>query len=142
MSRTTLEPPTRETRERRPFRASTVFRVVLAVVAGVLALGAFALASLLFLFRTGNPALSSHIIAEVNRIATSDSTRFTSDRVHGTPFRGAVIENPKLLVQTPDGEVAWAQAKSMRVEFDLVALLFHQQQDLRCLRCQHPRQAA
>jgi len=121
----------RETRERRPFHASTVFRVVLAVVAGVLALAAFALASLLFLFRTGNPALSSHIVAEVNRIATSDSTRFTSDRVHGTLFRGAVIENPKLLVQTPDGEVAWAQAKSMRVEFDLVALLFHQQQDLR-----------
>ncbi|HKO21818.1 MAG TPA: hypothetical protein VJX91_04130, partial [Candidatus Eisenbacteria bacterium] len=132
MSRSTLEPPpARGARERRPFHASTAFRAVLAVVLGGLALAAFAVASLLFLFRTGNPELTHRIIAEVNRVATSDSTRFTSDRVHGTLFRGAVVENPKLLVQTPNGEVAWAQAKSMRVEFDLVAFLFHQRQDLR-----------
>ncbi|HTK69606.1 MAG TPA: translocation/assembly module TamB domain-containing protein [Candidatus Eisenbacteria bacterium] len=132
MSRTTLEPPpAREARERRPFHASTAFRVVLAVVLGGLALVAFGVASLLFLFRTGNPELSHRIIAEVNRVATSDSTRFTSDRVHGTLFRGAVVENPKLLVQTPNGEVAWAQARSMRVEFDLIAFLFQQRQDLR-----------
>jgi len=131
MSRSSSESPARGPRERRPLHAHPIVRAVLAVVVGGLAIVALAVAALLFLFRTGNPALTTRIVAEVNRAVTTDSTRFTSDGLRGTILHGVMVENPKLLVLTQDGEVAWAQARSMRVDYDLIAYLFGQKQDLR-----------
>ena len=131
MSRSSSESPAQGPRKRRPLHAHPIIRAVLAVIVGGLALVVFAVAALLFLFRTGNPALTTRIVAEVNRAVTTDSTRFTSDGLRGTPLHGVLVENPKLLVLTQDGEVAWAQARSMRVDFDLIAYLFGQRQDLR-----------
>jgi hypothetical protein len=131
MSRSSSESPARGPRERRPLHAHPIARAVLAVVLGGLAVVVLAVAALLFLFRTGNPALTTRIVAEVNRAVTTDSTRFTSDGLRGTLLHGVMVENPKLLVLTQDGEVAWAQARSMRVDYDLIAYLFGQKQDLR-----------
>ena len=83
------------------------------------------------LFTAGSPRLSRRIIAEINRAVGTDSTRFAGDRVHGTLMRGAVIENPRLLVRTPDGEVTWASAKTLRVDYDLFRILLGLSQDLR-----------
>jgi autotransporter translocation and assembly factor TamB len=134
MTRPSIQPdPSGATppRQPRPFFSSIAFRAGVAVIVGALALAAFAVAGLLALFRAGNPALSGRIVAELNRAVTSDSTRFTCDRVHGTLFRGVILDNPKLLVLTPVGEVVWAQSRSLRVDADLIALAFGQKQDLR-----------
>ncbi|TMQ64024.1 MAG: hypothetical protein E6K79_08535 [Candidatus Eisenbacteria bacterium] len=83
------------------------------------------------LFASGNPGLSRRIMAEINRAVGTDSTRFTADRVRGTVLRGAVVENPRLLVRTPNGEITWAGARTLRVDYDLVGLLFGHSRDLK-----------
>ncbi len=104
------------------------------LLAGVGFLLALVVGGLVFfgsLFATGSPALSKRIVAEINRAVGTDSTRFTGDRVHGTILKGAVIENPRLLVRTGAGEVTWAGARSLRVEYNLFDLLLGHTQDLK-----------
>ncbi|MGH7681936.1 MAG: hypothetical protein ACRENN_08120, partial [Candidatus Eiseniibacteriota bacterium] len=93
------------------------------IVGGLIFLGS--------LFAAGSPALSKRILAEINKAAGTDSTRFAGDRVHGTLLHGAVIENPRLLVRTQSGEVTWARARRLKVEYDLFDLLLGHTQDLR-----------
>lgn len=97
--------------------------IVVVVLTGLVVVGT--------LFSAGNPALSRRILAEINRAVGTDSTRFAGDRVHGTLMRGAVVENPRLLVRTADGEVSWARARSLRVEYDLLDFILGRSRDLR-----------
>lgn len=106
-------------------------RILLVAVGFLLALVVAGLVFVGSLFATGSPALSKRIVAEINKAVGTDSTRFTGDRVYGTLLRGAVIENPRLLVQTGAGEVTWARARSLKVEYDLFDLLLGHTQDLR-----------
>jgi len=97
--------------------------LVTLIVGGLIFLGG--------LFAAGSPTLSRRIVSEINKAVGTDSTRFAGDRVHGTLLRGAVIENPRLLVRTPSGEVTWARARRLKVEYDLFDLLLGNTQDLR-----------
>ncbi|HKW51790.1 MAG TPA: translocation/assembly module TamB domain-containing protein, partial [Candidatus Eisenbacteria bacterium] len=83
------------------------------------------------LFASGNPGLSRRIMTEINRAVGTDSTRFTADRVRGTVLHGAVVENPRLLVRTSSGEITWAGARTLRVDYDLMGLLFGRARDLK-----------
>lgn len=101
------------------------------VAGGVLGLLLAAGVTLLAIFfAAGSPRLSRQILVQINKAVGTDSTRFAGDRVHGTLLRGAVIENPKLIVTTIDGEVIWARAQSLRVEYDLVDLILGRSRDL------------
>jgi hypothetical protein len=105
---------------------TTIISVTAALLAAVILVG-----SVQFLFHTGSPVLTNRIMTILNRAVTTDSTRFESDRIHGALFQGAVAENPRLLVRTPEGEITWARAKRLRVDYDLWAVLSGRPQDLR-----------
>lgn len=98
-----------------------VTSVLLAVVGAV--------TLLTFLFQNGSPFLSSRILSVLNQAVAADSTRFVSDRVYGTLFRGAIVDNPRLLVRTASGERTWARAKTLRVDYDLIGLAMGRHQD-------------
>ena len=83
------------------------------------------------LFASGDRRLSDGIVAIVNDAIGTDSTRFVADRVRGTLFHGAILERPRLLVKTADGDVTWASARRIRVEYDLLAFLFPSPRTLR-----------
>lgn len=102
-------------------------RVALWLVAGValvfLVVSA-AVGVLTSLLSGGNMALSRQVVSILNREVGTDSTRIEVSRVSGTLFRGALLERPRLLVKTADGEVPWASARSIRIDYDLLGLLF------------------
>ena len=106
-------------------------RAIFIAVLSVLIVVVGAVTLLTFLFQSGSPFLSSRIMAVINQAVAADSTRFVSDRVYGTLFRGAIVENARLLVRTPSGEVTWARAKTLRVDYDLIALAMGRGQDFR-----------
>ena len=99
------------------------FLLVLGVIAAVVAIT--------LLFKSGDPELSTRIVAYLNQAVGTDSTRFVTDGVRGTLTRGALVKNPRLLVRTPSGEFTWAQAKSLRVDYDLVSLILGRPQIFR-----------
>jgi len=107
------------------------FRAGLIVGLSLLALLVAGVAALAALLAAGNPALSRRVVAALNDAVGTDSTRFACDRVSATIFQGAAIDHPRLLVQTPDGEVTWAEARRLRVDYDLLGLLFGRHRDLR-----------
>src|SRR5262249_46942975 len=67
---------------------------------------------------------SRQAVLILNRSVGTDSTRFEIGRVSGTLFRGAVLDRPRLVVITPQGEVTWATAKQVRIDYDLLGLMF------------------
>lgn len=75
------------------------------------------------LFASGDLGLSKRVVGAVNAAIGTDSTRFVCEQVHGTLLRGAVVERPRLLVRTAQGEVTWADARRARVDYDLWSLL-------------------
>ena len=101
--------------------AAAAILVVVLAVAGALVLSA--------LFASGQ--LSDRIVGVLNDAIGTDSTRLVVHRVRGTVLRGAVLERPRLLVRTADGEKTWATAKQIRVEYDLLALLLSSKRTLR-----------
>lgn len=102
---------------------------VLGVALVVLVISA-AVGVLTSLLSGGNPALSRQVVLVLNRQIGTDSTRVEVDRVSGTLFRGAVLDRPRLIVKTSDGEVTWASARSVRVDYDLYGLLFTKNRSL------------
>lgn len=82
------------------------------------------------LLSSGNMALSRQVVSILNREVGTDSTRIEVARVSGTLFRGALLERPRLLVKTPAGEVPWASASRIRVDYDLFGLLFRKDRSL------------
>ncbi|HET9253545.1 MAG TPA: translocation/assembly module TamB domain-containing protein [Candidatus Eisenbacteria bacterium] len=112
-------------------RGGWLLRAIVIAVTSVLLVIVGTVTALTFLFQTGSPFLSSRIMSILNQAVAADSTRFVSDRVHGTLFRGAIVENPRLLVRTPTGEMTWARAKTLRVDYDLVGLAMGRGQDFR-----------
>jgi len=122
-------PEERSARERRHRRlwfwipAAMVTLLVLGVIAAVTALT--------LLFKSGDPELSSQIITLLNQAVGTDSTRFVTDGVRGTLTKGAIVKNPRLLVRTPGGEFTWARARSLRVDYDLAALVLGRPQIFR-----------
>jgi hypothetical protein len=99
-------------------------RWVAAAVAGLLVFTGAGVGILSSLFASGDPALANRIVAVVNEVIGTDSTRLDCERVHGTLLRGAVLERPRLLVRTPEGEMTWASARRIHIEYDLLAYLF------------------
>src|SRR6266705_5404494 len=110
--------------KRRPGRVTRSVQAALVAAISIAILLCFGYMLLAGLFASGNSGLSRRIMTEINRAVGTDSTRFTADRVRGTVLRGAVVENPRLLVRTPNGEITWAGARTLRVDYDLVGLLF------------------
>lgn len=78
----------------------------------------------------GDPALSRQVVAILNQQVGTDSTRIEAGRVSGTLFRGAILERPRLVVKTSEGDVTWASARSIRVDYDLFGLLFRKDRSL------------
>lgn len=78
----------------------------------------------------GNLALSRQVVSILNRQIGTDSTRLEVARVSGTLFRGALLERPRLIVTTPEGDVTWASARSIRVDYDLFGVLFTDRRSL------------
>jgi hypothetical protein len=112
-------------------KTAWLVRTIVIAVSAVLVVAVSAMTLVTFLFQSGSPFLSGQIMAVINRAVASDSTRFVSDRVHGTLFRGAIVDNPRLLVRTRQGEMTWARAKTLRVDYDLIALAMGREQDFR-----------
>ena len=133
----TESPPTPPTgRDRRAPEAprrggSWLLRAIFLSILTVLIVVVGAMTLLTFLFQNGSPFLSSRIMAVINQAVAADSTRFVSDRVYGTLFRGAIVDNPRLLVRTPSGEMTWARARTLRVDYDLIGLAMGRGQDFR-----------
>jgi len=96
------------------------------VLAVLISGGIFAL-----LFSRGDPVVSQRIVQLISDAVGSDSTRIESDRAHGSVFGGAVLENPRLVVLTPDGPVVWLHATRLRAEYDTYQLLFSRRRSLR-----------
>ena len=105
-------------------------RVATAVVVLAFLAVSAAVGVLTSLLSGGNPALSREIVVMLNRQIGTDSTRLEVERVSGTLFRGALLDRPRLIVTTPDGPVTWASARSIRVDYDLIGLLFNKDRSL------------
>jgi hypothetical protein len=98
---------------------------------GLLLAGVGSLVLVAVLFAQGNPALSQRVLDVVNDALGSDSTRIAAERVSGRLFGAAELRHPRLLVRSPDGEVTWAEAEWLRVEYDAFQLLFGNRRALR-----------
>src|SRR3989442_5842774 len=99
---------------RRPGWISRILICVAAVLLVVcVAAGVFAL-----LFARGDPVVSRRIVRFISTSIGSDSTRLESDRMPGSIFCGAGLQNPRLLVLTPDGPVTWPTATRPRAGSD------------------------
>jgi hypothetical protein len=85
---------------------------------------------LTYLMAGGSPGLSKQLVVLLNRSVGTDSTRFEVGRVSGTLFRGAVLDRPRLVVITPEGEVTWASASRVRIDYDLFGVLFSRSRSL------------
>src|SRR5882672_9868956 len=103
-----------------------ILSVSVLVLAVCISGGIFAL-----LFSRGDPVVSQRIVQLISDAVGSDSTRIESDRVHGSVFGGAILENPRLVVLTPDGPVVWLHATRLRAEYDTYQLLFSRRRSLR-----------
>ena len=99
----------------------TVLFLAVCIAAGIFAL----------LFSRGDPVVSQRIVRFISDSIGSDSTRLESDRIHGSLFGGAVLENPRLVVLTPDGPVVWLRATRLRAEYASYQLLFSRRRTLR-----------
>ncbi|HEY9015706.1 MAG TPA: hypothetical protein VIM84_11655, partial [Gemmatimonadales bacterium] len=110
--------------------ALRALRLVILGVALVFLVVSAAVGVVTSLLSGGNPALSRQVVMVLNRQIGTDSTRIEVSRVSGTLFRGAMLERPRLVVKTPDGDVTWASAKSVRVDYDLYGLLFTKNRSL------------
>ena len=95
--------------------------ISLAAVLFIVCVGALVFA---LLFARGDPVVSHRIVRFISASIGSDSTRLESDRIRGSVFGGAVLENPRLVVLTPDGPVTWLRAKSLRAEYDTYGSIF------------------
>ncbi len=104
-------------------RRSLLRRAAVALSAVVL-VALLAVAALTLLFAQGNPVLSRQILSTVNDALGTDSTRVVASRISGDVFGAALLDHPRLLVRSPDGEATWAEARRLRVEYDLFQLLF------------------
>lgn len=100
-------------------------------VAAVVVFTAAGLGVLATLLSSGSPELSHRVMAVLNDAIGTDSTRIVCDRVTGTLFRGAVLERPRLLVRTREGEMTWASADRIEIGYDLLALVSSPKRALR-----------
>ncbi len=107
-----------------------VSRILISVAAAVLVV-CVVMGGLALLFARGDPVVSRRIIQFISTSVGSDSTQLESDRIHGSIFGGAVLENPRLVVLTPDGPVTWLRAARLRAEYDTYQLLFSRRRSLR-----------
>ncbi|HEU4726168.1 MAG TPA: translocation/assembly module TamB domain-containing protein [Candidatus Eisenbacteria bacterium] len=82
------------------------------------------------LFASGDAGLSKRVLTAMNGALGSDSTRFAFDGIHGTLFRGAILERPRLIVRSEGRDVVWATAARARIDYDLWRLLFTSRRDL------------
>jgi len=82
------------------------------------------------LFASGDAGLSRRVMTALNGTLWSDSTRFECDRIHGTLFRGAILDRPRLLVRSGGHDVTWAEAHQVRIDYDLWSLLVSSRRDL------------
>ncbi len=98
---------------------------------GVLLAAVLAVVGLTLLFAQGNPALSRGILTAVNNALGTDSSRVVAARISGDLFGAAVLERPRLIVRSADGFVNWAEARRVRVEYDLFQVLFGNRRALR-----------
>ena len=110
-------------------------RSVWGIVAGVIVLAILLVLGggvgvLTNLFASGDAGLSRRVLTVLNGALGSDSTRFAVDGLHGTLFRGAVLEHPRLIVRSDGHDVTWATAARARVDYDLWSILVHSRRDL------------
>ncbi len=115
-------------RGRRPLAWLYRALIGLAAILFIVCVGALVFA---LLFAKGDPMVSTRIVRFISTSIGSDSTRLESDRIRGSIFGGAVLENPRLVVLTPDGPVTWLRARSLRAEYDTYGLLFSRRRTLR-----------
>jgi autotransporter translocation and assembly factor TamB len=104
--------------------------VTVAAVALAFLVVSAAVGVLTYLMAGGNPGLSTQVVSLLNRSVGTDSTRFAVGRVSGTLFRGAVLDHPRLVVLTPEGEVTWASARRVRIDYDLFGIVFSKNRSL------------
>ena len=83
------------------------------------------------LFASGDASLSRRVMSALNGALGSDSTRFEVSGIHGTLFRGAILERPRLLVRTEGRDTTWASASRARIDYDLWSLLFSSRREFR-----------
>jgi hypothetical protein len=110
--------------------AGWVSRVILGLCAIVLVVGV-SIGVMALLFSRGDPVVSQRIVTFISTSIGSDSTRLESDRIHGSIFGGAVLENPRLVVLTEDGPVTWLRADRLHAEYDTYQMLFSRRRSLR-----------
>ncbi|MGE5175032.1 MAG: translocation/assembly module TamB domain-containing protein [Hyphomicrobiales bacterium] len=113
-----------------PRRAGALLRWILIAVLALAVFTAAGVGVLAALFASGNPELSHRIMAVLNEAVGTDSTRIVCARVHGTLLRGVVLDRPRLLVRTRQGEVTWASARRIVVDYDLLALALSKERSL------------
>src|SRR5688572_927511 len=123
---TTPQPPVRRPRGW-GFQAIRVAAIALALT--VLVVSAL-VGVLTYLLAGGNAKLSNQVVSILNRSVGTDSTRLEVGRVSGTLFRGAVLDHPRLVVRTPEGDVTWATAQRVRIDYDLFGVLFSRDRSL------------
>ncbi len=114
-------PPAARSRRSWGFHAARAagITVVLAILVVSAAVGV-----LTSLLSGGNGTLSRQLVVLLNRSVGTDSTRLKIGTVSGTLFRGAILDHPRLVVRTPEGEVTWATAQRVRIDYDLFGVLF------------------
>lgn len=122
------EKPTDERRRR-------ANRSVWWIVGGVIVLAALLVLGggvgvLTTLFASGDVGLSRRVLAILNDAVASDSTRLEFDQIHGTLFRGAILERPRLVVRSEGRDVVWAAARRARVDYDLWSILVSSRRDI------------
>ena len=114
-----------------PRRRRRLLRRVVIALAGAALCALLAVAGLTLLFAQGSPALSRQVLAMANNALGTDSTRIVAARISGDLFGAALLDHPRLLVRSPDGEGTWAEARRLRVEYDLLQVLFGHRRALR-----------
>lgn len=127
------KPPSTPTLQPDRSARGPLFLMIRAIVVGaallILVVSA-AVGVLTSLLAGGNTALSREVVSVLNQSFGTDSTRLEVGRVSGTLFRGAVLDRPRLIVLTPEGEVTWASARSVRIDYDLFGLIFSRNRSL------------
>lgn len=118
-------------RKSRGGRLARLLRASATVFGAGLVFGALGLLTLALLFAQGDPGLSRRVLSLANDALGTDSTRIAADRVSGRLFGAAELSHPRLLVRTREGNVTWAEAHRMRIEFDLMQFLFGHRHSLR-----------
>jgi TamB, inner membrane protein subunit of TAM complex len=115
------QPPAASRRRSWQFHVARAAVITLVLAILVVSAGVGVLTSLL---SGGNTRLSRQLVVLLNRSVGTDSTRLEIGRVSGTLFRGAILDHPRLVVRTPEGEVTWASAQRVTIDYDLFGVLF------------------